>query len=306
MSAANISPDPKETAQQNYDYLISSIGMNNAPVEMQLSALRSLSPEEMINLMGLRHTFMIEDEEFFVDYSGERFDQPTALPSWVKAVVIGKTKEETAFFAHKWHAMTADEMRSDWERHHADPAYAQEVFAAYGVTKESSQSSMIAAVVACTSDAFFDTTTNAIATKHLENPSPANPKVYQYSFDQPDVLSTRSVFCGSVYHSLDIAFLFRHPQIVGPDAPNDFRITSDVFSDAALKLVNDKEPWEEVSVAKRWNLIHADRTEMKSQEDGSAARWRKLADTPERHQKFMRSMMLLSDAMGYAMEVFSS
>lgn len=306
MSAANISPDPLATAQGNYDHLVSSIGLKEAPVNLQLSALRSLSPVEFLNLLGVtRHTFMIEDEEFFSDYSGQRFDQLTTLPSWLKAVVVGQTKDETVVFAHKWHSMSADEMRSQWVGLYDDPIYSQEVLVAYGVSEESSHSDMVAAMVAYTSDSFFNVTTDAIATEHLKLPGPANPKVYQYCFEQPDVLSTLDVWRGGAYHSLDIPFLFRHPQVAGEDAPSEFRATSDSFSVAAVRLVNGQEPWEDVSVAQRWMAIFADNSGIKSRGEATAARWAKLADTPERHQKFMLGMELLGDAMGYALKAFS-
>jgi carboxylesterase type B len=306
MSAANIAPDSLATAQGNYDHLMSSVGLKEAPVSLQLSALRSMSPVELLNLLGVtRHTFMIEDEGFFSDYSGQRFDQLTTLPSWLKSVVVGQTKEETVIFAHKWHSMSADEMRSQWEGIYGDPTYTLEVLAAYGVSKESSHSDMVSALVAYTSDIFFNITTNAVATEHLKLPDPANPKVYQYCFEQPDVLSTLGVWRGGAYHSLDIPFLFRHPRVAGEDAPVDFRATSDCFSAAALKLVNGQEPWEDISVAKRWMKVFADHSGIKGKDEGSTARWAKLADKPERHQKFMLGMMLLGDAIGYALTTVS-
>jgi len=308
MSAACISPDPLATAQGYYDELVSSMGLKDAPVNLQLSALRSMSPAELLNSLGVtKHSFMIADDEFFSDYSGQRFDQLTSLPSWLKAVVVGQTEHETVVFAHKWHTMTPDEIRGQWEALYSDSAYAQEIMAAYGVNKEeSSPSDLVAAAVAYTSDIFFNTTTDALATEHLKLPSPANPKVYQYCFEQPDLLAALPVWRGGAYHSLDIPFLFRHPQVVGPDAPAEFRATCDSFSDSAIQLVNGHEPWEDVSIAKRWMRFHADKSGIRSEGEGIAGRrWKKLADTPERHQKFMMGMILLGDAMGYALKVFS-
>lgn len=307
MSAANISPDPIATAQGYYDDLVSSIGLKDAPVNLQLSALRSMSPVELLNALGVtRHCFMIEDDEFFADYSGQRFDQLTSLPSWLKAVVVGQTEHETVVFALKWHTMSAGEICSQWEGIYNDPAYAQEVLAAYSVTKESSHSDMVAAVVAYTSDIFFNTTTDTIAMEHLKLPNPANPKVYQYCFEQPDVLAPLPVWRGGAYHSLDIPFLFRHPQVVGPDVPAEFRATCDSFSAAAIKLINGHEPWEDVRVAKRWMRFHADKSGIRGENEGIAARrWKKLADSPGRYQKFMMGMLLLGDAMGYALNAFS-
>lgn len=103
----------------------------------------------LLNLLGVtRHNFMIEDEGFLSDYSGQRFDQFITLPSWLKALIVGQTKEETVVFAHKWHSMSADEIRSQWENLYGDPSYTQEVLTVSGVSKESSHSDMVAAVVA--------------------------------------------------------------------------------------------------------------------------------------------------------------
>ncbi|KAK5052693.1 hypothetical protein LTR84_002559 [Exophiala bonariae] len=307
MSAANISPDSLATGQRHYDHLVSSIGLKDAPASLQLSALRSMSTTDMLDRLGVaEHSFMLEDEEFFSDYSGQLFDQLTTIPSWVQKVVVGQTKEETVVFALKWHTMSADQLRSQWEGIYSDPSYAQEVFAAYGVGKDSSHSDMVAALVAYTSDNFFTTTASRLTTEHLKIPGPGNPKVYSYCFDQPDIISKRPVWRGSAYHSVEIPFLFRHPQVAGSDASPEFRKTSDTFSTAVLHLLNGNEPWEDVSIAKRWMRLDGEKSGIANENDSLGARWAVLANSPERHQKFMLGMMLLGDAMGYALTAFSA
>lgn len=306
MSAANISPDTLATRQRHYDHLVSSVGLKDAPPSLHLSALRNMSPFEMLDKLGVtEHSFMLQDEEFFSDYSGQQFDQFTTFPSWIQRVVVGQTKQETAVFAPKWYTMSADQLRSQWEKTYSDPVYAQEVFAAYGIDKASSHSDMVAALVAYTSDNFFTTTASRLATEHLKIPGPTNPKVHHYCFDQPDILSSRLVWRDSAYHSVDIPFLFCHPQVASDDAPPDFRKTSDNFSASVLHLVNGHEPWEDVGVARRWMRFNGDKSSIVDEHEGLAARWSALTDSPDRYRKFMLGMILLGDAMGYALNAFS-
>lgn len=296
-------PAPFSEAQEIYDHLVSTIRLENAPAGIQLSCLRSMSPQEIVSIIGGKQGMMIEDSEFFSNYSGERFDQLSVIPSWIKAIVIGQTKHENVLFAQKWHKMSADEIYSRWDSLYEDRAYAQEVFSAYGISRMSPHSDMITAIIAYTGDVLFGTITNSIATEHLQKPHKANPKVYHYSFDQPDIMSTNEVFRGGAYHSLDNAFLFRHPQVAGFEAPAEFRATADVYSGAAIDLVNGEEPWEDVSVARRWMSIFAEFSTMKGEPNGSALRWSHLVNTSQRYSHFLLGKTLLFEAMAYALSL---
>jgi carboxylesterase type B len=310
MSCANITPAPVREGQEAFDRLVAAAGLTDAPADLQLSALRSMSPLEIHDQIASRRSLIIEDEEFFVDWTGQgrRFEELSPMPSWTKAVVAGHTKDEMALFAQKWATMSAEALYQAWEAVYPDPAYANDVLSAYGVTKSSSQSDLVAALIAYTGDGVFGKVTYSIATAHLQEPAhapahPANPKVYLYSFDQPDVLSRNPIFHGSAYHSQDNAFLFYYPQVAGPAAPAEFRAAADAFASAALKLINGKEPWEDISVARRFMSIHADRSGVKDDEQGTSRRWASLVDTDERLDMFMLGKALLYEAMEYALSL---
>ncbi|KAH8891124.1 alpha/beta-hydrolase [Thozetella sp. PMI_491] len=301
MSPAMLIPAPVEEVQGVYNNLVSKLGLSEAPAGQQLATLRSLSPEELHRLTGDRDNILSEDDEFFSDWADQKWEEITTLPSWVRRVAIGLTKDENILFAQRWAAMSAEEMYREWESVYGDPNYAQEVFTAYNITIKSTQAELLAGYVAYTSDAMFDKAVHSIATTHLRSPHPANPKIYLYSFDQPDVLSPNPVFYGGAYHSQDNAFLFQFPQVAGPSAPVKFQATSDTFSSAVLQLIHGKEPWEDVSVSRKFMSFNAEESRLKDEAEGPLVRWDKLVGTEERLKLFMKGKDLMYRAMAYAM-----
>lgn len=301
MSAAAVAPAPFSNAQRTYDRLVTAVGLEHAPAGVQLSYLRSMSPSKIAEAIGGYQDMMIEDSEFFSDYPDERFEQLGIVPSWVKAIVVGQTKHESILFSQKWHTMSSEEMYDRWMSLYGDDSYAQEVSAAYRISRTSCHQDMLTAMATYTSDVLFGVATYSIATQHLQKPHQMNPKIFLYSFDQPDVLSPNKTFHGTAYHSLDNVFLFRHPPVAAESAPAQFRATSDIFSGAALKLVNDREPWEDISVSKRYMSILGDSSELKNLADTNAAQWSGLADTNPKYEKFASGKTLLLEAMAYAM-----
>lgn len=315
MSPAAISPAPLRDGQEAYDRLVASAGLSDAPASMQLSALRSMSPLEIHGHIADRNSnsLVVQDDEFFADWTGRRFEEISPMPSWTRAVVAGHTKDETVLFAQKWAVMSSAQLYEAWAAIYDDKAYAEDVFAAYGggsgsgsggsITETSSHQDLVAALIAYTGDVLFGKVTHCLATAHLQQPHPDNPKVYLYSFDQPDTLCKNDIFRGGAYHSQDNAFLFCHPQVAGPGAPAEFRATADVYSSAVLNLAYGAEPWEEIGVAGRFMSVWADQSGMREGSQGISKRWVGLVQTVQRVDMFMRGKALLFDAMAYAMSL---
>lgn len=303
MSPAFVTLGNESDVQVTFDRLAGEHGLSDAPVGQKLSALRNTDPLILQNLAADRMTPLCEDSEFFYDWTGQQFEDILVIPSWVKKVVVGQTKEETILFAQRWASMSAEDMYTEWKQAYQDPAYADEVLSNYGISKSSTHAELLAGQIAYTSDALFGKVVNSIARTQLQARHPSSPKVYQYSFDQPDILASNSVFYNGAYHSEDNAFLFYFPQVADASAPAEFRATADVYSGAVLKLINDSEPWEELGVARRFMSVNADKSRMKDEAEGSYKRFEKLVDTPERLGMFLGGLSLLYKAMAYALSL---
>ncbi len=137
MSPAMVIPVPLHETQVTYDHVVATVGLSNAPAGQQLSALRSMSPMELQSLVADRKPILSEDSEFFSDWTGQRWEEISTFPSWVHRVVVGQTMDESILFAQQWATMAASELYDEWEQVYPDPAYAQEVLSAYGITKSS-------------------------------------------------------------------------------------------------------------------------------------------------------------------------
>ncbi|KAK9326648.1 alpha/beta-hydrolase [Lipomyces starkeyi] len=303
MSPAMIIPAPLEEAQKAFDRLVAATGLSKAPVGLQLSALRNMSPSDIHEIVGGGVAIVAEDPEFFADWSGERYEEIATIPSWAKQIVVGLTKKETALFAQRWVVMSAEDMYNEWKSVYPDRAYAEEIFCAYNVNKASTKPQLHAGLVAYTGDLLFGKVVHSVATAHLRNSHASNPKVYLYSFDQPDVLSPKAEFKDNAYHSQDNAFLFYFPQVASASAPAEFRATADVYSAAALRLANGKEPWEDISIAKRFMMIHEEKSRMREDSEWCYKRWGHLVNTPERLDMFLLGKELLMMAIHYAMSL---
>jgi len=114
-------------------------------------------------------------------------------------------------------------------------------------------------------------------------------------------MSKNPVFHGSAYHSQDNAFLFYYPQVAGRSAPEDFVTTAKAFSAAFLAMICGREPWESVGVDRRFMSLCGTKPTMRPQSEGLDGRWLGLVGSPERLEKFMKSIELLMKAMTYAM-----
>lgn len=298
-----LAPSSEDEGQETYKQLVTAIGQSDAPAGQQLSALRSVTPLELHEIIADRKPIVFEDTQFFSDWEGQHWEEVPFMPSWVHRVVVGQTHDENVLFAQRWESMASDELYREWQQVYPDANYAQEVLSAYGITHKSTQAELVAAYVAYTGDAMFAKAVHSIATTHLQHSQHSDPKVYMYSFDQPDILSPNPVFYNGAYHSQDNAFLFCHPPVAGSSAPPEFQATARVFSDAALAVINGKEPWEDISVAKRFMSMVGDQSALRDEEEGNYTRWKGLVDTNERFNLFMCGRSIMYAAMAFAMSL---
>ena len=262
-------PAPENEVQETYDQLVAAIGLSDAPIGQQLSALNNIPAPELHALIASRKHIVCDDKKFFSDWEDQRWEEVPLIPSWVQRVVVGQTHDENVLFAQRWEAMSSVELYREWEKVYPSAAYAQELLAVYGVSESSTQAELVAAYVAYTGDAMFAKAVHSIATTHLQDSQLSDPQVYMYSFDQPGILSPNPASYNGAYHSQDNAFLFCHPPVASLSAPTKFQATVRVFSGAALALVNGKEPWEDISVARRVMSVAGDQSGLKDEDEGN-------------------------------------
>ncbi|KAF1953349.1 alpha/beta-hydrolase [Byssothecium circinans] len=304
MSPAVLQPEPEHEVQNIYNQMVQKLGLSDVPTGQQLSALRSLSPQALHDLLAQDVATLCADAAFFTDYTDEKWEDMAALPSWTHRIVVGQTSDETILFSQRWTAMSASALLAEWRALYADnPLYAQEVFSAYNVSEASTQEEVVKACVRYTTDAAFGKAVAGIAFTHLLTPPlPGDPKVYLYTFGQPDIIipNPNPIFRVGAYHSQDNSFLFFFPQVAGPDAPAAFRATAEAFSAAALNVVNGKEPWEDVGVRRRFMRFDGDQTGVREEGEGSWVRWKVLVGEG-REGLLLRGRDLMVSAMGEGM-----
>lgn len=304
MSPALMDPLPLEDAQQTFDKLVAATGLSEAPVGQKLSALRSMSPSEVHEVINSGVSPLIEDPEFFEDYSGERHEEVSNIPSWIRRIVVGQTKDETALFAERYYHLPVSKLYDEWKEIYADSSYAEEVFAAYNVTLQMSQANFAAAFIDCSGDVMFGKVVHSIATTHLDEKRSSSQKTFLYSFDQPDTRTQKSTFRNRAYHSLDNGFLFALPQTLGPEAPAEFRATAEQYSDAVLRLTTGNDPWDDVSVGKRFMSFQGGAgAGLKDSNEWYSRRWSHLTNTEERLRKFGMIRELMLESMAYGMSL---
>lgn len=298
-----------DQSQETFDRLVAE-GTNvsaSAPAGEKLSALRSLSPKELEDLLRGQPARVSSDEEFFVDVidSGDHQldDTGRPFPSWAKLIVVGMTKEENALFSPEWCQISAEQLLQLFKSVCPDVSYTREILDAYSINESSTHTELVAALVDYTTDCLFAQTTYSIA--NTITSQECGPRTFLYSFDQADLVSKYEAFKNKAYHSLDNAFLFHLPPVASESAPAEFRATSDAYSKACIEVVNDQQPWESYSVRKRCMSFDGTKSDLLGEEERDCGfkRWGKLVNTPERKKMFMGGRELLYKAMKYAMSL---
>lgn len=242
MSSPNLDYPRPEESQETFDKLVASTGVSTtASAEEKLAALRAVSSDDILKLIGPSFSTPHWDPEWLVYQDGTT---PTAGPAplgpWVKGVVVGSTKHEAAVFGigMGWRAWKPEQYKERIAAVVQDQKDATALMDAYGIDPNSSAEANLRGMIDIVTDTNFSGLPYIVA----EQPS-ASPPVSLYRFEQQDPFS-KSPFYGFAYHSLDNAFFCRYPALAGPNAPEDARATADKFNAAVLDFTHGKQPWE--------------------------------------------------------------
>ncbi|KAJ9621817.1 hypothetical protein H2204_011733 [Knufia peltigerae] len=243
MSSPNLDYPRPEESQATFDKLVNSAAVSStASTDEKLAALRALSSDDILKLIG--HSFSTPhwDPEWFVFQDGTT---PTAGPAplgpWVKGVVVGSTKHEAAVFGigMGWRAWKPEQYKERVTAVVQDQNDATALMKAYGIDPDSSAEANLKGLIDIVTDTNFSGLPYIVA----EQSSTSSPPVSLYRFDQPDPFP-KSPFYGFAFHSLDNAFFCRYPSLAGPGAAEDVRATVDKFNEAVLDFTYSKQPWE--------------------------------------------------------------
>ena len=314
MSPGTVWPKPFAETQTTFDKACEALdtaGTGSATGE-KLELLRSLPCEKLHEFGGNRlETILCEDPVFFDDWSGQRFEEISVFPRWIRRVMVGELSEEMAVMAHYWGMLSPTDLLDTWRQLYKDPEYAGEVLGVYGVGGDEGKgagdvdgdSRVVQGLVDYTADALFDKAVRSIAETHLiVKPSPgqddngnrdslSQPQVYLYRFEQPDILAPSKAHRDRAYHSLDNVFLFYFPSVAGTGAPQELRTTADDFSGAALRLAYGDELWEEMGIGnKKFAAFSGSGMQIREQ---TKARWESLVNTADRLDQFLLCKDLL-------------
>ena len=133
-------------------------------------------------------------------------------------------------------------------------------------------------------DSAFTSIAHAIAFEHNEIP------ISLYRFNQEDPFQA-SLLKGRAFHSPGNSMLFRQPTVVGPNADEGTRATSDKFCEAAIMLTHGQQPWESYNNSKKVMVFDGSKSGM-LEIDGKD-RWADLTKTRERLHLFKSSGTIL-------------
>ncbi|KIV78793.1 hypothetical protein PV11_06403 [Exophiala sideris] len=286
MSSPNLDYPRTEEAQATFDRLVGSTGVpSSATGEEKLAALRSLSSDDILGLLGRSFSTPLWDPDWYVYQDGTT---PTAGPAplgpWVKAVVTGSTKQEAAVFGMSmgWPSWTAEQFSERVKDVIQDEKDAAELMRLYGIDPKSSQETNMNGLIDMVTDTNFSGLPFIVAE---QSDGASNPPISLYRFDQPDPFP-QSPFYGYAYHSLDNAFFCRYPSVAGPQAPADVKATADAFNKAVLDFTNGSQPWEVYSKEQKIMVFNGKASELVKADQPD--RWRKVFGARDREKTIRR------------------
>ncbi|OQU96575.1 hypothetical protein CLAIMM_02639 [Cladophialophora immunda] len=233
----------ESVAQANFDQLVSKTGLAvDAPASVKLDAIRSLTATEMANELKGEYASPIWDPEWFPDQSAQSILADAApLPPWIKGVVIGYAKEETALFCSHLNNLSCAERLEILKKSFGPGELLDGIMAAYGITDgDSSDATMektLDAILQTSSYGVFGFVASQLS-NHTEIP------VSLYTFEQTDTFEESGFLKGRSYHSLGNPMLFRLPTVNGPEDRTDMKRTSNALCEAAITLTYGEQPWE--------------------------------------------------------------
>ncbi|KAJ9498393.1 hypothetical protein LTR99_003242 [Exophiala xenobiotica] len=242
MSSPNLDYPRPEESQATFDKLVASTGVSpSASPDEKLAALRALSSDDILKLIGFSFSTPHWDPEWLVHQDGTT---PTAGPAplspWVKGVLIGSTKDEAAIFGigMGWQTWTSNQFEERVKSVVQDEKDASELMRAYGIDSSASAETNMRGLIDMVTDTNFSGLPFIVAEQQT-----STPPISIYRFEQRDPFP-KSPFHGYAYHSLDNGFFCRYPSIAGPSASEDARETANRFNGAVLDFVYGEQPWE--------------------------------------------------------------
>lgn len=289
MSATVLSFPTEDESQAIFDKLVSRAGLSpvTSSAQEKLAALRSLSDEQMTAWLDgavlLRPSW---DPEWFTSLSGvtpSRLDQVESFPEWVKGIVIGSTKDETANIRPFWQPHPVEAIVNAVKSVVPDQTMADELLQTYGLISSSSHEEVLDGLVHLTTESFFGLFPPQLGGQH------ATPPISVYRFEQPDTFE-QSSYRGKAYHCLDLPFLCRLPAVAGTGADAAMRSTSDAVTEAVAKFVHGQQPWESFHTSQSVMVFNGPDSEVKNREE---ERWRRFFDNRDRSTTLVDTGRLL-------------
>lgn len=275
MSSPNLDFPRVDEAQATFDELVASTDVAPSASDAEkLAALRSLSSEDIVRLMGRQLATPLWDEEWFVYQDGARpIAGPAPFAPWVKGVIAGSTKDEAAVFGGTgWRSWEISQFEERVKSAFLDPGLALELTNAYGLGPTSSVDTYLRGFVDMATDSLFSGLPFIIAGKGDNSPS---PPVSLYRFDQLDTFD-ESPLKGYAYHALDNPFFCRLPAVAGPTADQNMRTTSDQISRAVMEFAHGSQPWETYDTSQRVMIFNGKDTGLVKRD--KVDRWRSITE----------------------------
>lgn len=276
MSAPSLAPRDAVSAQEDFDDLVATTGLNNQASDAEkLACVRNISPNKLVSLAPNSLLCPSWDSEWFshTDESSP-LEKAGEFPSWLDGIVIGSTAQECAMFGilSGWMNWSSDTIRKAIPRSIPDKCLADEVMHAYGIISTSQDATVLEGLIRFASEGLFGNVLSSAAVYE-------SPPISIYSFDQVDTCKS-SLFYGYAYHSLDNVFTCRLPAVASDQAPPEWRATADGLSRSLIDFAYGLQPWEIYSSKKRiqsFNGISSCLVERKG-----SLEWDRLASTSER------------------------
>ncbi|KAL2430509.1 hypothetical protein ABEF95_009280 [Exophiala dermatitidis] len=257
MSCPNLDYPRPEEVQATFEQLVDeACSISGAPLSSsplsdneKLMALRDLTADDMVRLMGTQFATPKYDKEWFTYQDPDRTTAgPAPFAPWVKAVLAGTTRDEAALFTivrglQKW---TFAQFEERVKSAIPDPELAKELMDVYGLSDKADGPTNFRGVLDMITDCSFTGVPYILAEQEQEESDGkglGTPPVSVYRFDQQDTFKDSPLY-GYAYHALDNAYFCRLPSVAGPNAAQDTKATADKMSEATLALAYGDQPWE--------------------------------------------------------------
>lgn len=273
MSATVISFATERESQEIFDKLVRRTGIpHEATYQEKLAALRSLNDDQMTKWLDgavlIRPSW--DPKWFSLLDEPSRLDQVNCFPDWVKGLVIGSTKDETANIKPFWQPFPAETIVNAIKSVVPDLDICDELLKVYNMSS-SSQEQLLQGLLDLTTESFFGMFPQALGELHAP--------ISVYRFEQQDTFD-ESIYKGQSYHCLDLPFLYRFPAVAGPHAEAGMRATTEVLTESVAMLVGGEMPWESFHVSRKVMVINGQHSGLK-QCPGNE-RWRLFSTTSAR------------------------